>query len=124
MVLRNLNAGYRLVLQQRFGQILRNNEVRGPENDGAFDGIFQLADVAGPVILHEAFTCLNGDAFDGTAALLAESDRKIAGQERDVFGPISQWRRCYAEHVEPVIQILAECPRWNCLFEVPVRGGD
>jgi hypothetical protein len=50
--------------------------------------------------------------------------KEVIGQKRHVIHPLPQRRDVDREHVEPVVEILAETPRPHRLLEVPVRGGD
>ncbi len=45
-------------------------------------------------------------------------------QLQNVFRPLAQGRHDDADHVEPIVEVLAETSLGNEFFEVLVRGGD
>src|SRR4030095_13473405 len=100
----------------------KSNALR--QNQSAFDNVFELADVAGPVVLLKP--C--GVRLCQRGRLDSESCRHfrngMSRQERDVVGSGTKgWQRQW-EHVQPVEQILAEPARAHFLGQVLVRGGD
>src|ERR1043166_4836594 len=48
----------------------------------------------------------------------------MVGQHRNIFETLTQWRRRDRDHIEPVIQILAELSCAYELHQVAVRSGD
>src|SRR5882762_4270997 len=52
------------------------------------------------------------------------SSRTLPGQRYDVRLPVAQRRHEDGEHVESVVEILAELPLGDGLFEIPVGGAD
>ena len=57
--------------QQRFRKIIRHDHVCVAKNDRAFDGIFQFANIAGPVICHQTVPRFRRDTTDKSLTLLA-----------------------------------------------------
>ena len=55
--------------------------------------------------------------------LAGELLEEVVGQEQDVGLPLAQRRHEDREHVQPVVEVLAELARRNGLLEVLVGGG-
>jgi len=49
---------------ESFGKVLGKDEVRIADDDGALNGVFEFANVAGPIILSEAGTGGRGKSAD------------------------------------------------------------
>src|SRR6185503_10873282 len=75
----------------------------------------------------EAFQGANGVGFE-PANLLAELEREALdepiGQGGDVLAPLAQRRNLDSDHVESVIEILAELAGAHLAFDVAVGGGE
>src|SRR6185312_4733234 len=83
----------------------------GPRNDhGALDDITQLANVARPRVRLQQRARRVVHTFDRHAVLPAEFANEVSGQQRDIVGPLAQWRQRDLEYVEAVEQVLAKKP--------------
>ena len=91
----------------------------GIEGHHAVDAVFQLTDVAGPVVGHDR---LGGFGVQSVRA--ADGREEVLQQERDIFPSFAQWREGETDDVEAVKQIFAETPAGNFAGEIAVRGGD
>jgi hypothetical protein len=45
-------------------------------------------------------------------------------EQRNVFASIAEWREREANDVQAIVEVLAEPPRFDVGFNVPVRGGE
>ena len=77
-------------------------------DDGALDGVLQLADVAGPVVIHQQPERAFGDLADVLAELVGEALEEMSGEQRDVLAALAQRRDADLDDVQPVEEILAE----------------
>ena len=80
----------------------------GRQDDGALDGVLELADVAGPVVLLQRRQHAVVDAVDPPAGTLGVLPDEVLDQRRDVFAPIAQRRDLDRNDVEPVEQVVLE----------------
>ena len=78
------------------------------KNHGAEHGVLELADIAGPGIALEHGARVGVDAVDALALLGGEAGDEVADELRHVLKPLAQWGHPDGEHVQPVIEILAE----------------
>ena len=62
----------------------------GFQQDGPFNGVFQLAYVPGPVVLEQHAQRGGGNAADGFAETFAVLSEEMASQQRNVFSALSQ----------------------------------
>src|SRR5208283_1242595 len=94
------------------------------EGDGAFDGVLELADVAGPFVIAEGGERIFVNAQDASAGGGRVFFQEMIGQQWDIFATLTQVRDADGNHTEAVVEILAEKIFGNGLIEVAVGGGD
>ena len=94
------------------------------QHDGAEHGVLELAHVAGPGIAGQQLERLLGDAGDATAFLGGEAREEVHGEVRHVLEALAQRRHPDREHVEAVVEVLAELAVLDQLDHVAVGGGD
>ena len=94
------------------------------EDDGAFDKVFEFADVAGPVPVDQSAQGFRGDLIDGAAHFLGVFAGEVAGEDGDVVGPVSERGRGDGEDFEAVVEITPEELVAHHFGEVPIGGGD
>src|SRR5205085_5240832 len=82
------------------------------------------AHVAGKWQTREMCERLLRDALRLDAKLLRTHGEKVPREERNVFGTLAQARQSQADHVQAVVEILAERSFAHPLIEVLVRGGN
>ena len=88
---------------------------------GAFDAILQLAHVARPVAVQQDLQRLGRDAQPALVACV-ELFQEVLDQQRNVFAPLAQRRQGDRDHVDAVIEVLAECTARHRLLQVAVGG--
>ena len=93
------------------------------QHDHPLDDVLQLPDIAGIAVALEP---LHGLGRQREAVSLIEPGvalDEVLGQERDLLGALAQRRHLDLDHVEAVVEILAEAPGGHGLLDVLVGGG-
>src|SRR5260370_9474974 len=88
-------------------QVRVNTLLRG-ENDGALDHIFQLANVAGPVVIHHELHRRRRELPQRLSIFVAIALEKISQQKRHIFPPLAQRRNLQVDDVQAVAQIFTK----------------
>src|SRR5215510_3828539 len=81
--------------------------TRGAEGHGSLGGVFELSHVARPRMRHETPHRFLRHG-DGGRSARAELLEKMLNEKRDVVAALAKRRNVHRDHVQPVIQILAE----------------
>ena len=74
------------------------------------NGVLKLANIAGPVIIHEQLQCSRCDLFNFLLIITDEARQEVVRQVGNVFFVITQRRDVNGNNIEPIIQILPEGP--------------
>src|SRR6266436_1179191 len=90
----------------------------------AINGVFKLADIAGPLELRQVSHRLAADPGDGAIFFGAESREKMSQQMRDVLAAHPQRRNRQRQHMQAIEQILAEMAAFDALQQLAVGRGD
>src|SRR5579883_1573643 len=98
--------------------------LAGGEQDGAFDEIFKLSDVARPGVVHERIHNVGGHVFNRFVLAATEGLHEIAHQERNVFAAFTERGNQDRKNVKTVIEIAAEFAVSDELSEVGIGGRD
>ena len=105
-------------------QVRRFNHLAAGQDRGPLDHVAELADVAGPVV---AFEQPHGGRRHGLhSAVIARVelvDERL-DQERQVVLALAERRQREAEHVEPVVQVLAQPSLADGHHRIDVGGGN
>ena len=109
---------------QRRRQMMRVQDLGVADDQAALDGVLELAHVARPVIAHQHVDRRRGDALHVLAVLQRELLQEVVGEQQDVGLALAQRRHEDREHVQAIVEILAEIAGGDGLFEVLVGGGD
>lgn len=92
------------------------------EDHGAFDVVFEFADVSGPRVAFEFFHGVMGDdVAGGVFALVPEEE---VDKEGDIFDPVAERWKLDVDHGESVVEVLAEGTFLHHLFEGAVGSSD
>src|SRR5271154_1620308 len=110
------------ILQVR-GQIPDEHDGAGTEGHGAFDGVFEFAHVARPVVGDEAPHGVLGDGAWGPLGV-GKFFEKRGDEQRNVVLAVAQRREFNLHDVEAKVEILTESAGPDGGFKVAVGGGD
>src|SRR6185436_1851905 len=105
-------------------QVVLEKESPLGHEDGALDGVFELANVPRPSVALQRAHGGGLEPPDVLLELLREAIDEVRGERNDVLLALAQRRHLHVDDVEPVVQVLAELAAVDRLFEVLVRGGD
>src|SRR5581483_11743272 len=117
-------AGQRQIAHQAGRKIVHLDDVVLAEGGRAFDGIFEFAHVAGPIVRAEDFHGLAGD-LNGMAG--ARGDlvfQEMGHKQGNVLAAFAQARQRDGDDVQTVIEVFAERAFLDLLFERLVGGGE
>ena len=90
------------------------------ENDGAFDEVFELPDVAGPAIPHHGVHGFFGNRFDPLVHAPRQFLGEVPNQQGNIFDAFAQRRRDDGKNVETIEQIAAKLPIGHHFVEIAI----
>ena len=91
-----------------FGQDVHVGTLAGGKDHGALDNIFEFADVAWPVVVHEQLQRGRRELQGRLGVFLAITLDEVGEQERHVFAAIAERGKLEMNNVEAVKEIFAE----------------
>ena len=94
------------------------------DNHGTFDGIFEFADIAGPLITIEQCHGRRRDAGDALVHRSRELAHEMLDEDGDVALAIAQGRQLNLKHVEAIEKVGPEPPFFDELLQMLVCRGD
>lgn len=94
------------------------------QDEGALDGVLQLAHVAGPVVGSDGGNGVVVEVEGRASVARAELGDEVAGQEQSVALPVAERGQPDLQHPQPVVEVLAERALLHEGREVAVGGGD
>src|SRR5581483_2030452 len=92
------------------------------KDDRALDDVLHLADVARPGVFNQGVHDRNRDRLDPPAHPTRKPLDEMAGQHRDVFAALAQWRQYHREYVQAIIEVVTEAAVADHLRQVVVSG--
>ena len=105
------------------GQIADMQNQPRRESAGTLDRIFELAHVPRPRVVRH-----------GTQGIIAQNPRRAAvafqaikemsGEQRNVFAAIAKRRNAQADHVQPVVEVLAKAALFDHSRQIAIGGGE
>jgi len=110
----------RLRVGDRWRQIADFDDALVAESDGALQAVFQLANVARPIIGQQGF---HGGAGNLEAARGSEAFEEKRGQDGNVGTALPQWRQRNGHDIETEVEVLAEGSLPVFCIEVAVGSG-
>ena len=111
-------------LLQMFGQIAHVDEIGGGGDGGARNDVFQFADIAGPVVLHEHDLRAPRKPLKGFSVRLAVFLQEMLHQHGNVLGAFDKPGHADFDAVQAVEKIFAESAGQHFRAQVAVGGGD
>ena len=106
------------------GQVVLLDGVALRQHHRALDDVLELTDVARPVVGDDLRQRAVAEAFHALAVLPGKALQEMRGERRHVALPTPQRGQRDVDHVEPIVQILAEFSLRDQLLQVAVRRGD
>ncbi len=89
-----------------------------------FDAVFQLPDVARPVVLHQHVDGRRRKPLDLLAVFLGVFFQEMIGQQQHVGLALPQRRHVDGKDVQAVVEIAPEGAVFDRVFQVLIGGGD
>src|SRR5437879_5718343 len=108
----------------RQGEVRAADDVILDHNHQSLDFISQLADIAGPGVVHQHVEGIGGEILRSAAVFNREDAHEVAGENRYVFAPFAQWGNEEGNHVQTIEQILSKTAARNFVLQILVRRGD
>src|SRR5260221_10935939 len=81
--------------------------LRGQDN-GALDNIFELADIAGPIVIHQKLQRGGSKVAQGFVVFLAVAVEEMREQRGHIFATVTERRQLQVNDVEAMVEIFAE----------------
>ena len=94
------------------------------DNHGVLHGIDQLADIAGPVVLHQCGHRVFRNSQAGLVHLLGKLGGIVLDEQRDIVATFTQCRQSDLHPANAIEQVTAELAFLDQVFEVVVGGAD
>ena len=104
--------------------MLEHDTVAVAHDDAVLDGGTQLADVAGPVVIHHRRQGVFAEWLVAFAIGLGEFLEEVIRQHGDVALTCAQRGKLDGDHAQTPVEILTEFAFFNHLGEVAVCSGD
>ena len=108
--------------------VIRNKLDANPravaQHHGAFNHVFQFADVSGPAVIHQGPECLRRN-LDGRLAVFAgKFFQKMTDKAGNVFTTAAQRRQINRNHVQAIVKVFAELAFAHQHVQINVGGRD
>src|SRR5262245_59550428 len=110
------------LVEHRRRQVLFFDPLAFADDDGVFDHVTQLADVAGPLVAGEYLQHLRGDYVGGALVTVAQLLGHEFGQQRDVFAAFAQRGQFDVYDVQAIEQVFAQFAALHGFERVFVGG--
>ena len=117
-------TGERVAPTQFGRQVVDVDEGTDGERTGALDGVLELANVARPRVLHDAFDRRSAVAGDRPAHAAGDSSEQHVRECSEVFEPLPERRDLDVDHSEAVVEILTKSMLNDIGRQFAVGGGN
>ncbi len=94
------------------------------EKHRAFQAVFQLPDIARPVVIHQHVDGGCRKTFDVLVVFFGIFFQEIVGKQQNIRFPLSQRRHVYRKDIQPVVEVSPKGFFLHTLLQVLVGGGD
>src|SRR5688572_10174909 len=88
------------------------------DNDSPFDAVFQLTDIARPMVAHQHIYSWRRNSLDGFAVFAGVLFNEMISKQQDVSLALPQWWHKDGEDIQAIVKIFTECPAGNRLFNI------
>ncbi len=107
------------------GEVVEGEFWAGGEDDHVFEGVFEFADVSGPVVGDEGVFGVGVDAIDFFAELLEGAGEDVVDEEGDVVAAVAERGEFDDSAFDAEVEVFAEGAVADGGFEeVFIGGGD
>ena len=89
-----------------------------------FKDVFQLANIAGPVIAFQGVHYVFSYDFNGFAHALGNFFNIESDKQRYVIAAIAKWRYGYRKYVQAIPEILTKIAVTDLFFQIAIGGGN
>ena len=124
VVLRLAYSGRDVFLQNRFWQVLRPDHICEAEDQRSLDRIFQLANIAWPIVVHQTADRFRRNFLRFHFALDRKLGNKIFRQRWNILAAFAQCGNDQGYHIQPIIKIFSKGSGFDCGGEILVGGRD
>src|SRR5579859_1846949 len=100
------------------------DEVFVTHNGGAFEGVAQFADIAGPGVAHEDVQHLVADAADVLAVLGVDVAQDVLDKKRNIVFVLTERRQVNVKDVQAEVEVLAQLAVADGLLGIFIGRGD
>ena len=91
---------------------------------GVMNGVFQLTDIAGPVIAEQHLFRILADRDAINIEFFRIMLNEMPRQRQDVAGPATQRRQFERGDTQPVIQVGPKVPDLHCCVQIDIGSGN
>jgi hypothetical protein len=113
-----------LGLRGEIEEVAGLEEAGAGEDDGAFEGVAEFADVPRPGVGLEDFQSLRGDAFDLALMALVEVPDDGFAEGGQVAGALAEGGHADLEDLEAEVKVFAEAAGADLFLKTAVGGGE
>src|SRR6266542_2606464 len=111
-----------IVLAER--ELTAGDDLPAGEHDGTLDHVLELAYVPRPVVFHEPADRLFADRRRLGCGAVAVLREEVLDERGDVLLAIAERRHVDVDHVEAVVEVVAELPLFDLPLEILVGRAD
>src|SRR5260370_18550127 len=104
------NAADDFLAADGVGQEIDVDALLRGKHHGTLHDIFQFANVARPIVVHQKLHGGRSELAQGFAILQTESLHKMCQEHGNILAAVAEWRQTQVNDVEAMIQIFAEAP--------------
>ena len=105
---------------ERQGQIFYADHVVACQHNGPLHQVLELANIARIIVAQQRLPRLPGESPYSLAVLPGEDAQEVLDERRQVLAALPERRQHDRDHVDAVVEILAEAPLPHEGFQVPV----
>src|SRR2546428_10362245 len=92
--------------------------------EGTLDDVLELTHIAGEIVAAERGQRVWRDALHVPPEAPVVAAQKMVHERWNILAPGAQRRQAHADHIQPVVEVLAEAPVGDRAVEITVRRGN
>ena len=113
-----------VAVSSRLGEVFGLDLRALREQDGALDGVLELAYVPAPRLAAQVVRGVRSEARDVTPVTAGPALEERAREQHDVVSAVAQRRHPELDDAQPIVEVLAERARLHVGVERPIGGSD